>query len=44
MTFVEGLQLLTSSGAFAIGMGIFKWALGVETRLAVIETRQEKTP
>jgi len=41
MTFVEALQLASSTGIFAMGAGIFKWALGVEKRLAIVETKTE---
>ena len=41
MTFIEGLMLINSTGVLGIGVGIFKWAFGVEKRLTVIETRQE---
>lgn len=41
MAFVEALQLASSTGVLAMGSGIFKWALGVERRLTIVETKQE---
>lgn len=42
MTFIEAMMLVNSTGVLGIGVGIFKWAFGVEKRLTIIETRQEK--
>lgn len=41
MTFVEVLQLVSSTGILTMGVGIFKWSLGVEKRLTVLETKTE---
>jgi len=40
MTMLEGVQLLTSSGVLAGGLGVLKWALKTERRLMVLEVRQ----
>jgi hypothetical protein len=37
MTFIEIVQLLNGVGVFAGGVGILKWALGVERRLMRVE-------
>jgi hypothetical protein len=39
MTFIEGLQLLTSSGVLAGGLGVLKWALSIERRMMRVELK-----
>lgn len=41
MTFAEVLQLVSNTGILTMGVGIFKWALGVEKRLTILETKTE---
>lgn len=38
MTFVEVLLLMQGTGVAGIGVGILKWAMGVEKRITRIET------
>lgn len=39
MSALETLQLLTSSGVFAGGLGILKWAFSVERRVMRVEMK-----
>jgi hypothetical protein len=39
MTAVETFLLMQSTGVLGIGVGIFKWAFGVEKRVTVLETK-----
>lgn len=39
MTALEAIQLVTSSGVLAGGLGLLKWALTVERRLLTVEIR-----
>lgn len=41
LTFIEGLQLITSSGVLAGGLGVLKWALTVERRISKLELINE---
>lgn len=39
MSALELFQLLTSSGVFAGGLGVLKWAFSTERRLLVLELK-----
>lgn len=39
MSMIEGFQFLTSSGVFAGGVGILKWAFKTERRLMALEVK-----
>lgn len=39
MSALEAFQLLTSSGVLAGGIGVLKWAFGIERRMMKIEVR-----
>jgi hypothetical protein len=39
MTLVDLLLFLQGTGVLGIGAGIFKWAVGVEKRVTVLETK-----
>lgn len=43
LSVVELLLLLNSTGVLGIGAGIFKWGVGMEKRITVIETIQQHT-
>lgn len=38
MTFIEVLLLLQGTGIASLGVGVLKWAVGIEKRLTRIET------
>lgn len=44
MTAVEAIQLVTSTGVLAGGLGLLKWGLAVERRLLTIEVKTGVTP
>jgi hypothetical protein len=39
ISFIEGVQLLMSSGVLAGGIGFLKWTLRTERRLIVLEVK-----
>lgn len=39
MTVIELVSMLTSSGVFAGGLGVLKWAFKTERRLMVLEVK-----
>lgn len=44
MSALEAMQLITSSGILAGGLGLLKWGLTVERRLLKIEVKTKITP
>lgn len=44
MTAIEAIQLVTSSGVLAGGLGLLKWGLAVERRLYRIEVKTGVSP
>jgi hypothetical protein len=43
MSFVEGIQLMVSTGILSGGVGVLKWAMGIERRVIALELKtQEK--
>jgi hypothetical protein len=44
MSALEAMQLVTSSGILAGGLGLLKWGLTVERRLLKIEVKTKITP
>lgn len=42
LTFIEMLQLASSTGVLSMGLGILRWSMSVERRLTRVETLQEK--
>lgn len=42
MTFIDAMMLLQGTGVLGLGVGILKWAIGVEKRLTIVEIKQEK--
>jgi hypothetical protein len=44
MSALEAIQLVTSTGVLAGGLGLLKWGLSVERRLMKVELRTGATP
>ncbi|TWI46587.1 hypothetical protein IP92_02946 [Pseudoduganella flava] len=44
MTALEAIQLVTSTGVLAGGLGLLKWGLAVERRLLTIEVKTGVKP